>query len=144
MGPRWKGPPSYNALSGYTTTITLLRNFKKQCLSNMMNRLFAVMHWKAFSVLYNQKKIIPMSTSATSPIVTPKKLIHFCPPANSTSTRSKGTVLSSEAPCATFRPDQEAPKLFVPSKGWPSCRNNEQLRALPEPPGTIPIRDFCH
>ena len=86
----------------------------------------------------SELSLLPMSTSATKPMVTPKKLTRFCPSPNSTSIKSSETVLFSEAPWATLHPDQAAPKLLVPSKGWLSWRKSEQLRALPEPPGTIP------
>ena len=48
------------------------------------------------------------------------------------------TVCSLSAPAATFSDADSAPSPFSPSRGWPNCLRREQLRALPDPPGTIP------
>ena len=109
------------------------------------NSLFRIWQWNQThkikivdTKVFMQLALLPMSTSATRPMVTPKKLICFCPFSSSTSKRSRGRLLSSAAPTATLVPAQVAPKLLIPSRGWWSWRNNEQHSAFPEPPGTIP------
>ena len=73
------------------------------------------------SVAYNDIISIysPKSTSATRPIVIPKKLMLFCPLCNSISIKSNGRKLFCSAPIAEFSADHVDPRLFKPSKGWP-------------------------
>ncbi len=66
-----------------------------------------------------------MSPSAITPKVTPRTLTWREPSERSTSSRSKGVVWGGpegppeapEAPEATFRAEDDGPRLFRPSRG---------------------------